>query len=648
MRNLFFVFFLTLPILLFSQGQRGEEGPKKRLLTKLAGDGKEDSTKVASIDMYRFITLERDTTYLDTALTIQREYSMNYLRRDNFGLMPFSNEGQPYNILQYSLTEYSPYPEFGFSAKHFNFLEANQIKYSSVATPVTEWYFKSVMGRGQSVDSFFTLNFSPGFNMSFAYKGLRSEGKYINQLASIGNFRFTTSYNTKNKRYYAHAHFTSQDVLNMENGGITIPEDFEGEDPKYSNRQRLQVYLTDAESFLKGKRIFLDHLIRVNAEKTANNLNVTHQINYENKLFEYNQSTIPSAVGTQSVYRFGTSIVASDLKDQTRYNKMYNKVGLMYENTTLGEFRFFIDDYQSNYYYNKILIKDNGIIPSSLSRKINSVGGEYRYQKNRWNGKFLFSRSLSNQSLSDLDAKLNYDLNDDYQFVFRYQNMNKLPNDNYNLYQSNYVGYNWSNNFKNEKINSLSVDAITPFLLASLQLSTLNDHLYFENVATNEMQQIVNPNQYGKAINYLSLKVNKEINFGGFALDNTLLYQKVDQQDAILNVPELVTRNTLYYSGYFFGKALFIQPGITLNYFTNYFANDHNPVIGEFFVQDKKAIGNFPLLDAFVNAKIQRTRIYFKAEHFNSSYSGNKFYSAPNNPYRDFTIRFGLIWNFFN
>jgi hypothetical protein len=31
-----------------------------------------------------------------------------------------------------------------------------------------------------------------------------------------------------------------------------------------------------------------------------------------------------------------------------------------------------------------------------------------------------------------------------------------LPNDNYNLYQSSYVNYNWSNNFKNEKINSIT------------------------------------------------------------------------------------------------------------------------------------------------------------------------------------------------
>jgi hypothetical protein len=72
-------------------------------------------------------------------------------------------------------------------------------------------------------------------------------------------------------------------------------------------------------------------------------------------------------------------------------------------------------------------------------------------------------------------------------------------------------------------------------------------------------------------------------------------------------------------------KALFLQTGITLNYFTKYFANDYNPVIGEFFIQDKKEIGNYPNLDFFINARIQRTRIYLKAEHFNSSLTGNNF-----------------------
>lgn len=637
-----------MPTILFSQINSTQTASKKSIVDRINGAVKGDTVKTATMDQYRFITIERDTTYLDTSLTIQREYSFNYLQKDIFGLVPFANEGQTYNTLQYSLTEFSPYPEFGFKAKHFNFLEANQIRYSSVATPVTELYFKSVMQKGQTLDAFFTLNTSPKLNFSIAYKGLRSEGRYINQLSSTGNFRFTTSYNTLNKRYIANAHFTFQDILNEENGGITTINDFESEDPNYDNRQRLQVYFTDARSFLKGKRVFLDHFLRINPKIGENNLYLSHQFNYENKFFEYNQATVPSTVVSETVYRFGDSYVTSGINDQTRYNKMYNKLGLMYENTTLGKFHFFVDDFRSNYYYKQILIRDDQTIPAVLSRNINSAGGQYEYKNKNWNGNFLYSRSLTNQSLSNLEAKLNYDFSEDYQFSFGYQNLNKLPNDNYNLYQSSYVQYNWSNNFKNEKINSITADAVTPWLEASVKFMTLDDHLYFENSSSNETQQIVTPNQYGNTINYVSIKVSKEIKFGNFALDNTLLYQKTSQKKAILNVPELVIRNTIYYTNYLFKKALFLQTGMTLNYFTNYLANDYNPVIGEFFIQDKKAIGNYPNLDFFVNARIQRTRIFLKAEHFNSAFTGNNFYSSPSYPYRDFTVRFGVIWNFFN
>ncbi|GIZ08841.1 hypothetical protein FUMI01_15680 [Flavobacterium sp. UMI-01] len=634
-----------VPVLLFSQ----EKPQEKPSLRRDESEETAKKEKVATIDMYRIISLERDTTYIDTSLTIQREYSHNYLRRDTFGLLAFPNEGQTYNTLQYSLSDFSPYPEMGLKGKHFSFMEAGTIRYASVATPVTELFFKSIISKGQLVDSYFTLNIHPRLNFSLAYKGMRSEGKYINHFANSGHFRFTTSYSTKNLRYVANAHYVSQDILNEENGGITTLNDFESGDPNFSNRQSLEVYLTDAESFLKGKRFFIDHSFRVNPTKGNNNLYVNHQFNYENKFFEYKQPTIASTVGSTTVNRFGDAFVSSDLKDQIHYNKMYNKAGVIYENTTLGNFQFFVDDFRSNFYYYKILVQQDGtVIPASISRNINAAGGQYDYQKKKWTGKFIYSRSLSNQSLSHLDAKMRLDWNEDFQFDFQYQNLNKLPSDNYNLYQSGFVEYNWVNDFKNEKINRLAATAQTPWLNASLNLITLDDHLYFENVAASSAQQIIAPNQYGKTINYLSLKLNKEIKFGNFGFDNTLLYQKVEQQDAILNVPELVTRNTLYYTNYFFKKALFIQTGIVLNYFTKYYANDYNGVTGEFFVQNQKQIGNYPNLDFFINAKIQRTRIFIKAEHFNSSLTGNNFFSAPNTPFRDMAIRFGLVWNFFN
>ena len=651
MRMFCCIVLLFITSFLFSQNK------SKRLDFNTQYQSASDTTKsrqpkkVATLDLYRIITLDRDTTYIDTSLTIKKEYSHNYLRRDTFGLLPFANDGQTYNTLQYSLTAVNPYPEFGFKAKHFNFIEANQIRYASVATPLTELYFKSTQLKGQSVDSYIAINTSPNLNFSLAYRGLRSQGKYINQLASTGNFRFTTSYSTQSKRYWFDFHFTQQDILNEENGGITTIDDFESENSDYKNRQRLEVYLTDAKSFLKGKRFFIDHGFRINSKQGINNLYLKHQFNYENKFFEYNQLTVSSNANGNIINRFGDSFRSTEINDQTRYNKMYNKVGLQYENTFLGKFQFFVDDFRSNYYYNQILIFDNRMVPNALSMTINSAGGQYEYRKGKWNGRFLYTRSITNQSLSNLDATMQFDLDEDNQFTFQYQNTNKLPNNNYNLHQSSYVAYNWSNNFNNEKINSLSANAITPWISASLQLATIQDHLYFNDISTQAEKlaqtQIVTPLQYAGTIKYLSLKMNKEFQFGKFALDNTVLFQKVDQNQSVLNVPEIVTRNSIYFTDFFFKKALYLQTGIVFNYFTNYYANDYNPVIGEFFVQRDKQIGNFPNLDFFVNAKIQRTRIFFKVEHFNSSLTGNTFYSAPNNPYRDMTIRFGLTWNFF-
>jgi hypothetical protein len=327
---------------------------------------------------------------------------------------------------------------------------------------------------------------------------------------------------------------------------------------------------------------------------------------------------------------------------------MYNKIGAIYENTTLGKFQFFIDDFRYNYYYNTIFVISNQLIPSSLNDDINSFGAQYEYRKNKWNGKILYSNSISNQNLTNIDGSLNYKINDKNELSFQYQNMNRLPNHIYNLHQSSYVNYNWYNNFKNEKINNIQIKANTQWGNATLQATVLNDYLYFEDNSMLENVQLIVPKQYDKTINYLSLKVGKEFKFWKLALDNTFLYQKTDQKDEVLNVPQFVTRNTLYWSDYYFQKALYLQTGVSFNYFTKYYANNYNPILAEFFVQNKKEIGDYANFDFFINARIRQTRIFIKAEHFNSSLSNtNNFYSAPDYPYRDFLIRFGLVWNFF-
>lgn len=592
-----------------------------------------------TVDMYKIYTLEKDTTFVDTSLTIKDEYRYNYLRKDIFGLMPFANEGHTYNTLNFGLIKKNVQPNIGFTAKHFNYLEARDIKYYSVPTPLTELYYKTVMEQGQSLDAFLTVNTKPNLNFSIAYKGLRSIGKYINNISSTGNFRFTTSYFTKDKRYILNAHFAGQDISNQENGGIIDTEFFESSEDPYNERDRLEVYFVDATSLLKGNRFFIDHSFKLN-KSNPNSLVFTHQFTQEYKFFEFTQG-FPND-------RFGDAF-STRINTKSRYNNLYNKVGVGYKTKNLGHLEFFIDDTNYNYYYNSVVFGNTGniIVPNSVSDQINMAGGNYTYYANKFVTKLQVAQAVTNQSISNIEASLKYTINTDYQFEFQYQKLNSLPNLNFTLNQSNYVDYNWYNQFKNEKLNQFSFSALTKWLNASVQYKVLNDHLYFDN-ATNDITKLtIKPLQYDKTINYLAVNANKEIKFWKLGLDVTVLYQKVDQTSEIINVPELTTRSTLYFSDHVFKKAMLLQTGVTFQYFSEYFANDYNPLIGEFYVQNEKKIGNFPMFDFFVNARIKQARIYLKAEHFNSAWTGYNFYSAPNYPYRDFMVRFGLEWNFF-
>ncbi len=605
----------------------------------------------ARIDQYKIYTIQRDTVIVDTSLTIQSEYKYNYLRKDLFGLMPFANEGQSYTRLKYSLKNKNTLPSSGHDAKRFNFMTAEDIKYYSVATPLTELYFKTVMEQGQNLDAFITMNTSPQFNFSVAYKGLRSLGKYINQLSSTGNFRFTSSYATLDKRYVANAHFVAQDILNGENGGLTSDLDFEGEDPAFNSRPRLEVYFKDAESLLKGKRLFLEHSFRINKEVSSSNWNINHQINYEYETYEFSQDSIISNIlgsngATTRLQRFGEASQLRSIINKSRYNKLYNRIGAEFENSLLGRFEFFVEDFRDNNYYDKILINNNQIIPSSINTEINRAGGKYAYANDKLEINGLVSSSFNGPASSEIIGNLSYKITDKFSVDFEYKNLSKVPDHIYNLHQSAYLAYNWSNDVKNEKINSFSGSIKSPWVELSANYQILNDHLYFTDDVDDQFQ-ILSPKQYGESINYLSVQAAKEFRYGKFALDNTILFQQVQQSDDILNVPEVVTRNTLYYSDHIFKKALYFQTGFTLNYFTNFYANEYNPLLGEFFVQNQKEIGNFPMVDFFVNFRIQQTRIFVKAEHFNASFTGNTYYSAPHYPYRDFMLRFGLVWNFF-
>ncbi len=632
------------PVLTKKKGlidQRSSEGDTSKYSSRSTSNGKIKSP-VSKITDYKIISFKNDTTFVDTTLTIQKEYKFNYLRKDNFNLISFSNIGQTYNTLSQDFESTRTMPEFGARAKHFNFMELEDTNYYFVPTPLTELMYKTAFEQGQLLDAFFTVNTSKQFNFSMAYKGLRSLGKYQHILTSTGNFRFTTNYKTKNNKYNLRAHVVMQDVFNEENGGLKDSdiENFESGDPEYRDRSIFDVNFENAENIIRGRRFHLDHaytLIKQEDSLSKNELKFINVLSVVDKYYQFEQST-------QNSY-FGDAFKSSSLFDKVTFDEFYGLVGASYYNNIIGTLGFAVNLTNYNYGYNRLVVLDQSDITNRL--KGNVIGFKANYAKSF--KKFDLSGELGSNISGDftgnfLLAKINYSLDESNSIQLQLNSNSRAPNYNYLLYQSDYINYNWQNGFNNIRTNQFSVDLKSKKLLdLSVDFTTIDNYTYFQK----NTEGLVKPFQNGNTITYLRVKASKEFRYKNFALDNTVMYQNVKDDGQSFNVPELITRNTFYYANHLFKKALYLQTGVTLNYFTKYNMNGYDPLLSEFYTQNDNQIGDFPRLDFFINAKIRQTRIYLKAEHFNAAWTGYNYYSAPNYPYRDFIVRFGLVWNFF-
>jgi hypothetical protein len=594
---------------------------------------------------YKIFSHKGDTTFIDTTLTILKEYKFNYLRKDNFELLEFHNQGQTFNNLGYSFDHLKQFPDIGFTAKQFSYFDIEDIDYYEVPTPTTEILYRTGLQQGQVVDALFTLNFSKRLNVSASYKGLRSLGAYRRALVSNGNFRGTFSYTTKENRYEIKGHLTNQDFYNQENGGLTTSalENFISDDPNFKSRERLDVNLNDAENQFDSNRIYLEHSYKLLSSKDTinnkdfSNLKLGHVFTNEKKSYNFTLATAKTAI-------FG-AINTTNANDNTAISKINNnEINLEFNSKyVLGKFKAKANFTNYSYGYDTILNTTSAIKKLKLEGSAIAFGAD-------WNAKIKNFQLNADASITPGSGRLSGNYlkgeavyENDSLFTIRGSLLISSKSSNFNtlLHQSAYDDYNWENDdtFSNVNTRDLGFSLDSKWINAALNFTNIDNYTYFdENNA---------PQQFENQITYLKVKVNKEFKFWKLALDNTIMYQNVSSGSSVFRVPELVTRNTFYYADYWFkGKPMLVNMGVTFKYFTKYAANAYNPLLAEFTLQNDQQIG-FPTFDVFFNAQVRRTRMYIKVDNVTSSISNKNYFSAPNYPYRDFTVRFGLVWNWF-
>lgn len=586
-------------------------------------------------------------TILDTTLTIQSFYEQNFAQQDLFGKMYFPNFGQTFNPLTYQENKFKMHllPQ----GKSFNYIYAEDVRYYDVKTPMTEFVYENGLREGQYLSTTFAHNLTPRFNYSVRYRGLRSIGRYQNNISANNALIASINYATKNNRFKMWSHFASQQIDNDENAGIKDLNEFIYDDSlRTTNRQNIAVNLTSAYTEFDSRRFYLGAQYALFKNKSNEGdhtpLLLKNVLSYEKQKYFYHEpqqeNYFVSAVmpdferrNLKSFESFqNTSTIASQWGE-----RIFVEAGLRFENLKL---------YTGNSINHGLIL-----IPSEIDD--NLLGGIGRLHFD-WNDKIELNAEAEFKSgkhfkgLYHVNAALDIQPIEGYHLVAGAMLESNFPSLNLFYNQSFYKDFNYYNySFKNTQ---------TQKLYGQLNFEKFNLKL---NANFYNIDQYVyvdsdfRPKQLDDNISLFQIQMENQLQYKKFYLNTKVQYQKTTKNSDYMPMPEVIARASLYWQSKVFENKAEVQIGLNGNYFTAFESRRFFPVINEFMLQDEQSeegiqkIGNFPILDFFINLKVDRMRIYIRADHFNSMWGKNNYFSAPSTPFRDFKVQFGVKWYLF-
>ena len=207
-------------------------------------------------------------------------------------------------------------------------------------------------------------------------------------------------------------------------------------------------------------------------------------------------------------------------------------------------------------------------------------------------------------------------------------------------YRSNH--YRWDNEFQKTLRLRVGGEIAYPTQWVKPKLNitfeNVTKHTYFDTDGT--------PKQVDGSIQVLAADLQVNLTTPWINLDNHVIYQHSSSE--YLPLPTLTLYHNLYYHDCWF-KALDVQMGVDMRFFTKYYAPILNPALGQFCVQDIEQVGNYPVMNVYANfyVKSLRLKLFAQYQHFNASFMNKRYFEMPGYPMAPDMFRAGLAWHFY-
>jgi len=567
---------------------------------------------------------------------------------------------------------FSPFMKPGWDPGFHGFdiysFSLSDTRFMTTTKPYTQLTYLLGSKAEQNISIVHSQNIKPDWNFVFEYRLLNAPGFFNSQNTNHKNFRFNTSYTSKDRRYNGFFVIMNNNLQSSENGGIVSDTFLVNKNPAFNDFFNIPTNL--AQVPFSSRDLFNVKLYTGN--KYSNTAVLFRS--------QYDFGKKDSVTTDTTVTRFFLP------KLRLEYTLQFDTYSYLYQDVQGAvDSAFYADNYEgltdpddTLYFKQKWseLINDFSIIqfPDSrnplqflklgasfqnLSGKFEQgkdnfynfrAHGEYRNRtKNRKWDMLLFGEFYligRNSGDFSIHANLKRNLGQKWGYLETgFRNVNRTPS--YLLSRSTGFPVTINTGLNKENISEIygSVENPKRKFKLSANYYLVSNYAYLVNF--NRV------NQESSLFNLLRIGASKEFslrNHWKWYLDVYL--QTITGQPPV-NVPLLYTRNRFAYEGSVFSNLL-LSTGFDIRYHTPYKASNYSPVLGQYFYQDKLKLVLRPDIAAYVNFRIRNFTGFTRLENLNTLTFNNGFGFKQVNqeialyPYPGLLFRLGVVWDMIN
>ena len=576
----------------------------------------------------------------DTALAGFQTYDLLY-KHDKF-YATLGNIGQAYRSLTPFASQDASGFDYGIHSLDAYLYQNDSVKYYKVYKTYTELSYVQGAKKEQNFHAIFSRNIYRSFNLGFDMHVMSAPGAYYRQKTNHINFVVTSQFFTKNKRYGVIANFTINRLRNYENGGLADDSLFR--DNIETNRMVIPVNLSFAQTRIRESGFFMKHYFDLTRHKnndrdTSLGTRSIAELGRLTYSFQYNRQ-IQNFIDTKAdstffppplmnpVSTFDSLTIKKIINEVIWSNPSYkaNKQPRVFQlEAGIKQMYSEVTMHNVSYYFQQYIPHAKIEFTPFQSLRLEAVGdyvfGDYN------EGDFSLRVKLSTILGSNSKNAGIISLTGNY--------IARQPGWFYSYYFGNFN--QWDTSWYKQNLITGGFNYSFKYFETGFDISRVNNFIYLDSQCLPQQQT----SQFG----YLHLYLNGKLDLWRFRFKTQLVYQSV-QGTTVLRLPAFMGNLAVYYTQPLFKGAATLQPGLNFFYNTSYYADNYNPAVRSFYLQDTKEIGNYLYMDVFINLKIQRARFFVTYTHFNASFMGRDYYSTPGYPMQDGAFKFGVAWRF--